>query len=214
MIHEAFYISFATFFATISPLNVSMIFASLTADVQPQERIRTAVKGTLIALIILLTFSVFGDALLGILGITLPAMRIGGGVLLLLIAIKLVFAQPSGASSATKAEQQETVERADLSIFPIATPMIAGPGTMGAIILLMADSGDDLRISLWTVAGMVSVLCLTLLAMLMATQVQRLLGKIGVHVIARVFGVLLAALSMQFILDGLENSVVFKRLIA
>ena len=123
--------AFATFFATIGPLDVAVMYASLTADATPKQRTVMAIRGTVIGTLILLIFAVFGDAILNLFGISLAALRIGGGILLLLIAIDLVFAKPSGASTTTSDETHEAEATTDVSVFPLATPLIAGPGAMG-----------------------------------------------------------------------------------
>jgi multiple antibiotic resistance protein len=203
---ETALVALATFFATIGPLDVAAIFAALTPRNTTRERRAIAVKGTLIATGILMLFVVFGDALLHLFGISLPALRAAGGILLLLIAIDMVFARPSGGVTTTAEENEEATTKNDISVFPLATPLIAGPGTMGATILLVADAeGDAVTIAL-VVACLIAMLAVTCLFMLIAAQVQRLFGITGLHVIARVFGVLLAALAVQFIFDGIATS--------
>ncbi len=178
-------------------------------DHPPKSRTSAALKGTFIAAAILLVFAIFGEATLGLFGISLPALRIAGGILLLLIAIDMVFARPSGGTSATSAEQKEAAAKTDISVFPLATPLIAGPGAMGALVLLMADASTDPVAGAVVVGALAAVLAITLVCMLLAAQLQKLLGQTGVHVIARVFGVILAALAVQFILDGLAESSLF-----
>lgn len=203
---ETALVAFATMFATIGPLDVAFVFASLTADDTPRSRMAAALKGTAISAAILLIFAVFGESVLRLFGISLPALRIAGGVLLLLIAVDMVFARPSGGISTTPDENAEAVAKADISVFPLATPLIAGPGAMGAIILLMADAaGHPLAIAL-VIGALIAVLAITLACLLLTTQLQKLLGRTGVHVITRVFGVILAALAVQFMLDGLAGS--------
>ena len=133
-------LSLATFFATIGPLDVAAIFAALTANSTRQHRRSMAVRGTLIATLILVLFALVGEAVLGSLGISLAALRTAGGILLLLIAIEMVFARTTGGTSTTDEEEREAMSKQDISVFPIATPLIAGPGAMGAAILLMADA--------------------------------------------------------------------------
>jgi len=212
IVAETALVAFATMFATIGPLDVAIVFASLTTGDPPRSRMAAAFKGTAIAAIILLVFAVFGEAVLRLFGISLPALRIAGGVLLLLIAIDMVFARASGGTSTTADENAEAVARADISVFPLATPLIAGPGAMGAIILLMADAaGHPLAIAL-VIGALAAVLAITLACLLLTTQLQKLLGQTGVHVVTRIFGVILAALAVQFMLDGLAGSDLFKLL--
>lgn len=198
-------VAFTTFFATIGPPDVAAVFAALTAGEAPARRRYLAVRATLIAGAILLLFAVFGRAVLEAFGITLPALRVAGGLLLFLIAIDLVFARDSGGVSATSEETAEARERKDISVFPIATPLIAGPGTIGATIVLIADS-DGPTAAVVIVTALCAVLALTCALMLIAPTVQRVLGVTGVHVISRVMGLLLAALAVQFIFDGISAS--------
>jgi multiple antibiotic resistance protein len=203
---ETALIAFTTYFATIGPADVAALFAALTPDNTPAERRAMALKGTLIATVILLSFALFGEALLGLFGISLPALRTAGGILLLLIAIDMVFGRASGGRTTTREENAEATAKHDISVFPLATPLIAGPGAIGATILLVADAqGDRLRIAA-VILVLLGVLLLTFLLMLIATQVQRLLGVTGLHVVSRIVGVLLAALAVQFIFDGIGAS--------
>ncbi len=199
-------VALATFFATIGPLDVVAMFAALTAAETPQHRRSMAVRGTLIASVILVTFALVGEVLLTSFGISLAALRTAGGILLLLIGIEMVFARSSGGTSTTDEEEREAVTKKDISVFPLATPLIAGPGAMGAAILLMANAEGDLTRQATVVASLLAILLLTLAALLLATKIQQLLGVTGMHVVSRVFGVLLSALAVQFIFDGIEQS--------
>lgn len=203
---ETAVIAAATFFATIGPLDVAAMFAVMTGEYTPKERRRTAIRGTVIATVILLVFALLGERMLAGLGISLPALRIAGGILLLLIGIEMVFAMTSGARSTTDEEEIEAATRQDIAVFPLATPLIAGPGAMGAAILLMADASGEWLLQVAVVGALLAMLLLTLLGMLLASQLQRLLGVTGMQAISRVFGVLLSALAVQFILDGIAQS--------
>lgn len=202
----------ATFFATIGPPDVAALFAALTPGNTPAERRAIALKGTLIALVILLAFAAFGDSLLRLFGISLPALRTAGGILLLLMAIDMVFARSSGAVTTTAEENREATAKEDISVFPLATPLIAGPGTMGATILLVADAEGDWAHIMVVIACLVAMLLFTFVLLLLTVQVQRLLGVTGLHVVSRVAGVLLAALAVQFIFDGIADSALFGKL--
>ena len=140
------------------------------------------------------------------LGISLAALRTAGGVLLLLIGIDMVFARSSGGTSTTEDEEREAVSKNDISVFPLATPLIAGPGAMGAAILLMANQEGDLAGQAIVLASLLAILLLTFLSLLLAGRIQGLLGVTGMHVIARVMGVLLTALAVQFMFDGIKQS--------
>ena len=199
-------VAFWTFFATIGPLDVSALFAALTPGNTIQDRRRRALVATLVASGILFFFAFLGDFVLTKLGISLAALRTAGGVLLLLIAIDMVFARNSGGTSTTDEETQEATKKADISIFPLATPLIAGPGAIGAVMLLMADAeGEPTRMVAVSLA-LLAILTLTFVLMLGATQVQRLLGVTGLQVVSRMVGVLLAAMAVQFIFDGVAGS--------
>lgn len=199
-------LAFTTFFATISPLSVSAMYAALTVTASAEERRRMAIRGTLIAATILLGFALLGEYLLSGLGISLAALRISGGILLLLIGIDKVFARSSNGASTSEAEQHEAEIKEDISVFPLATPLLAGPGAMGATILLMADVKGNLGQQVTVIAAMLAILLLTLLTLLFANKLQKMLGVTGMHVVGRVMGVLLAALAVQFILDGIAQS--------
>ncbi len=203
---ETALIAFTTLFATIGPPDVAVVFAALTPNEKPEVRRAVALKGVLIATGVLMTFALFGRTVLDLFGISLAAFRAAGGILLLLIAIDMVFARHSGSTSTTEEENAEAVEREDISVFPLATPLIAGPGAIGATILLVSNADGDLVHHAIVVGVLLGILALTFVLMLIATQVQRLLGVTGLQVVSRVIGVLLAGLAVQFIFDGISNS--------
>jgi len=187
---------------------VAVVYAALTPAHTIASRRRMALRATLVATVILLTFALIGETLLSWLGISLPALRTAGGILLLLIGIDMVFARQSGGVSATRSETREASHRADISVFPLATPLIAGPGAMGAAILLMAGAADW-RHQATVLAMLLLVLALTLVCLLVAVRIQRFLGITGAQVLSRILGVLLCALAVQFVFDGIMASGVF-----
>lgn len=199
-------IAFTTFFITIGPVDVAFMFAVLTAGVSARQRRMMALRGTLIATLILLPFALLGEVALSWLGISLPALRTAGGILLLLIGIDMVFARSSGGVSTTEEEAREARARADISVFPLATPLLAGPGAMGAAILMMSRAGQDWAAQAVVLGAMLLVLLLALVCLLLAMQIQRFLGATGSHVLTRVLGVLLCALAVQFVFDGIAES--------
>jgi len=199
-------LALTTFFATIGPIDVAAIFTALTVHATPEYRRAMAVRGTLIAAVILVAFAFAGELLLASLGISLAALHTAGGILLLLIAIEMVFARSTGVLSTTDEEEREALTKQDISVFPIATPLIAGPGSMGASILLMANARGDLFRQAVVLGSLLAVLAFTAGALLLAGRIQRWLGVIGMHVIKRVMGVLLSALAVQFIFDGIAQS--------
>jgi len=206
MTSETIIIALTTFFATIGPLDVAAMFAVLTADAEPRTRLRLALRGTLYATVILLAFALMGKFILASLGISLAALRTGGGILLLLIGIEMAFARSSGLSSTTEEEEQEAASKPDIAVFPLATPLIAGPGSMGASILLMANVEGQILQQLIVIGCLLTILLFTLISLLIAGKIQSLLGITGLHVIGRILGVLLTALAVQFIFDGIAQS--------
>ncbi len=203
---DTFLLALSTFFATIGPADLILVYAALTERNTQAERRMMALRSVLIATGILLFFAVFGQAMLKLFGITLPALRIAGGVLLLLISIDMVFARHSGGTGTTPEEETEARTRHDISVFPLATPLIAGPGAISAIILLASAEGALTPGWFLVVAAMLVILVLSWLGMLVAIPIQRLLGLTGLAVVSRVVGVLLAALAMQFLIDGIKSS--------
>lgn len=199
-------VSLTTLFATIGPLDVSVVYAALTASESAKRKRQMAVRGSMVASVILVFFAVLGEFLLAGLGISLAALRTGGGILLLLIGIEMVFARSSGSTSTTDEEEQEAMSKLDISVFPLATPLIAGPGAMGAVVLLMANTEGELVLQATVIASILAIILLTLILLFISTKVQQVIGVTGMHVVSRIFGVLLSALAVQFIFDGIAAS--------
>ena len=143
------------------------------------------------------------------LGITLAAMRAAGGILLLLLAIDMVFARPAATSKATFAETSEAEAKEDISVFPLATPLIAGPAALGAAVLLAAEARDSLVAELAVIGALLLVMALQLGLLLVAGRLHAFLGVTGQNVISRIVGILLAALAVQFVFDGIRGSDLF-----
>ncbi len=205
-ITETAIIAMATFFATIGPFDIAAIFAALTTDSTKEHQRIMAIRGILIAAAILLIFAFFGNILLTSMGITLASLSTAGGVLLLLIGIEMVLDREASGLKQTTDEEIESTPKKDISVFPIATPLIAGPGTMGAVILLMANvEGDIIRQGI-VIGSLIIILLVTFLSLILASQIQDFFGVYGMRVISRVMGILLCALAMQFIFDGIERS--------
>jgi multiple antibiotic resistance protein len=209
LVTEALIIAFTTFFATIGPVDVAVVYGALSREMTSDQRRRTAVRAVFLASCLLFAFALFGQILLDRLGISIPALRTAGGILLFLVGLDMVFARHSGVASTTPDEDREARERKDIAVFPLATPLIAGPGAIGAAILLMTNTGGDLYQQLAVMAALGVVLLLTLLLLLVSGQVHRLLGVTGMNVVSRIFGVLLTALAVQFVFDGLKESGLF-----
>lgn len=197
--------SFVVLFIVIDPIGIAPIFAVLTRNHSRQLQRAMAIQGTAIAAGILLLFFFTGENLLQFLGISIPAFRIAGGALLFLLSIDMVVARQSGLRSATASEQEEAIQRHDVSVFPLAFPLIAGPGAI-TTILLMAQSSGDMTSSMGTLVVLLAVLALVLAALLTAPLIKTLLGETGINVISRLLGILLAALATQYIVDGVRAS--------
>jgi MarC family membrane protein len=202
-------VALTSFFATIGPADLTIVFAALTRNSTARQRRAQALRGILIAGAILLFFAVLGQAILSVFGITLPALRTGGGILLLLIAIDMVFARHSGGVGTTSEENEEARQREDISVFPLAMPLIAGPGSISATILSMSNAHGDQLTGALVIGALLVILALTYVAMLAAIPIQRILGVTGLAVVSRIVGILLAALSVQFIFDGVKASGIF-----
>nr|WP_305910235.1 MarC family protein [Methylomarinum sp. Ch1-1]MDP4521348.1 MarC family protein [Methylomarinum sp. Ch1-1] len=185
---------------------MAVAFAALTTESGGKYRLVMALRGTLIAWAILTLFFLAGESLLRSFGISLPALRTAGGILLLLVAIDMVFARSSGATSTTAQETLEAKMRKDISVFPLATPLIAGPATIGSVILLNANAEGDFYQQLCVYGALLAILAFTFLCLITASQIHKLLGVTGMYVIGRLFGVLLSALAVQFIFDGILQS--------
>ncbi|SMQ85938.1 multiple antibiotic resistance protein [Devosia lucknowensis] len=202
---NTFLVAFATLFATVGVADIAFIFAALTKDNTPAQRRIFATRGVLVALGILLFFAVLGNAILDVFGITIPALRTAGGILLLLIAIDMVFARHSGGTGTTDEEEVEARQSHDISIFPLAMPLMAGPGAISAVILLTTGAESTFEFGL-VLAAIIVILALCWLTLLIAIPIQRLLGLTGLSVVSRIVGILLAALAVQFVFDGIRAS--------
>jgi multiple antibiotic resistance protein len=199
---ELFISAFITLFVVIDPVGVMPMFAALTQGAERSYRRRMAFKGTLISFGILAFFAVTGDGLLNLLHISLPAFRIAGGILLFFVAIDMVLVRSSGLSSTTVRETQEAEHRHDISVFPLAIPLIAGPGAITSMILLTGGGDRRLQTVIIILVVMALVLALNWLLLLVSNRLVKLIGVTGSGVISRVLGIVLAALAVQFVLDG------------
>lgn len=198
--------SFTTFFATVGPVEAAVIFAALTPGMAHAERQRIAIRATLIASTILAGSTLAGGPLLRQLGVTIAALQTAGGIILLAIALDMVFAKPTSAFKLTPSEGAEAQRKDDLAVFPLATPLLAGPGAMSAGILLAANAhGDPLELSV-TVGALAAVMGMTLALLLAAHELTRFLGVTAQRVLMRVFGILLAAIAVQALFDGIGAS--------
>jgi multiple antibiotic resistance protein len=201
---ETFGFTLVALLVIVDPVGTAVIFAAMSANNTEAERRRQAIRATVIATVVLLSFALLGGWLLSALGIGLPAMKVAGGVLLFLLAVDMVMGQTF--LRASPAEQQAGAEEHDISVFPLAIPLLAGPGGMTSMVLATQQAeGDPVQLAA-VFAALVVVLVLTLVCLVSAGTVARLLGRTGGHVIGRVLGVLLAALAAQITLEGVRQS--------
>ncbi|MEA1083601.1 MAG: MarC family protein [Sphingomonas sp.] len=202
---ELFVSTLITFFVIIDPLGCAPIYAGLSAGASPIQRRAMAIRAVGVATVILLVFALAGEALLRGLGISLASFRIAGGIMLFLIALEMVFEKRTQRREDRAAKVAHDPEADDVSIFPMAMPMIAGPGSIASVMLLVART-NGIEATLVVLAAMGVILLLTLVALLAAGPLMRLLGARIEAVITRLLGVLLAALAVQFVMDGLQVS--------
>jgi multiple antibiotic resistance protein len=198
---------FVTFLVVVEPIGVIPIFIAMTEGVTERERRRQARKGVAIAAIIFLLFAAGGGAFLRTLDISLDAFRIFGGVLLFLIALEMVFARQSG-SRTTSSEEEEGKRRTDISVFPLAFPFIAGPGALATILLAFGPASHDPMLFGGLLLCVAIALVCTLLTLYLASPIMKLMGVTGANVVNRLFGVILGALAVQYVLDGVRGSLI------
>jgi len=190
--------AFVTIFVVIDPIGLAPMFVAITKGEDAGHRRMVALRSCAIAAVFLTLFGLFGESVLGFVGISMPAFRISGGILLFLTALEMLFERR------TQRRKGQATKADDPSVFPLATPLIAGPGAIATMILLtgQADGVSEL-IAVHLV--MLAVVALVLLFFLAAPLMERALGDTGINVVSRLLGMLLAALSVQFVLDGLAG---------
>jgi multiple antibiotic resistance protein len=197
---------FVVLLVVVEPLSLLPILAGLTQGADDAYRRRMSYKAVGISAVVCLVFALCGGGLLRLLGISVDAFKVGGGILLFLLAIEMVFARPSGARSITPEEDSEAHHRGDISVFPLAFPLIAGPGALAVILLAFAGVPYGSMQFVSQLIVIVLVLGITLGLMLMTGPVMRVVGYTGGAVLGRLLGVLLAALAAQFVMDGIRGA--------
>jgi multiple antibiotic resistance protein len=206
--------AFTTFFAVIGPIDSAVLLATLTPNATRAERRAIALKAVLIATLIVLVFALFGQPILTQLGVTLPALQVAGGIILFMIALEMTLSKRPGPSrlSAKESEEAETkAERhAEITVFPLATPLLAGPGAMTSAIVLAAGTRGDFKLLGAVVVAILAVMLVTLVFLLLAQEIHQLIGVTARKVIVRVFGVLLAAIAVQSIFNGIADTHIFR----
>ena len=193
---------FVALFVVIDPIGMTPLFVALTAGMETRRRRMIAVRACVTAFGLLTVFGLFGDAVLEFIGISMPAFRIAGGILLLLTAFDMLF-ERRAARRQGQAQEEDLTD--DPSVFPLAMPLIAGPGAMATMVLITSDPSIDWTGMLAIHLVMGAVTAVVLILFLFAGILERVLGPTGINLVTRLFGMLLAALSIQFILDGLQE---------
>jgi multiple antibiotic resistance protein len=199
---ELFLDFFVVLFVVVDPIGLSAMFAALVHGESPARQHSYAWRATAIAGAVLVVFALAGDALLRALGVGMPAFQIAGGALLFLLAVDMVFARHSGLRATTVAEQKEAEQRKDIAVFPLAVPLIAGPGALTSVLLMVGEQGGEPLILGTVLMVIAAVLGLVFAALLFATRLKGFLGATGANVIGRLLGIVLAAMAVQFMLDG------------
>jgi multiple antibiotic resistance protein len=201
----ALYITaFVTLFVVVDPIGLAPLFIALTSGMDPAARRRVGLRAVAIAAVLLTLFGLLGDSLLSAIGISMPAFRIAGGVLLFLTALDMLFERRT-----QRREGQHPSQAEDPSVFPLATPLIAGPGALATMILLAGQGSGAWAHVLAVHLVMLAVLAVVYVLFLAASPIERGLGRTGTMVVTRLLGMLLAALAIQFILDGLRGAGLF-----
>jgi len=205
--------AFTTFFAVIGPIDTAVLLASLTPNMTGAERRAISVKAVFIATLIVLAFALFGGPVLAELGVSLAALQTAGGIILFAIALEMTLAKRPGPTTLTAKESAEAENKAEahaeIAVFPLATPLLAGPGAMTSAIVLAAGTQGDLKLLGAVVVAILAVMGVTLMMLLVAQEIHQLIGVTARKVIVRVFGVLLAALAVQSIFNGLAATHLF-----
>ena len=202
---ELFVSALITFFVAIDPPGCAAIYASMTTEATPAQRRIMAFRAIFVSAIILLIFGFFGEALLTAIGVDLASFRIAGGIMLFIIALEMVFEKRTERREDRAQEIIDTPEIEDVSIFPMAMPMIAGPGSIAALMLYIGRA--ETTMEQWVVLAAVGVILIVMLfSMLLAGPLMKIMGQKVETVVTRVLGVILAALAIQFVVDGLKAS--------
>ena len=197
--------AFATAFTIIDPIGMIPLTVSVTAKATPAQRSAIVDQAVLVAAGVILVMGVIGKPLLDSLGITLPAFTIAGGALLFLISVDMLFGRKTGTKQ-TDEEEREGAESSNPAVFPLAVPMIAGPGTIATVLVLVTLAGSDQEKLGIVAAAYACAMAVAWLCMRLSTQILRVIGTTGTHVVTRLFGILLSALAVQFVLNGLAQT--------
>ena len=206
--------AFTTFFAGIGPIDSAVLLTTLTPNATRDVRRAISLKAVAIATLIVLVFALFGQPILNQLGVSLPALQVAGGIILLMIALEMTLSKRPSQAKLTMKESEEAENKAEqhaeITVFPLATPLLAGPGAMTSAIVLAAGTHGDPKLLVAVVLAILAVMLVTLIFLLLAQEIHYLIGITARKVIVRVFGVLLAAIAVQSIFNGITATHIFR----
>ena len=200
---QTFILQFTALFFTIDAIGLVPIFISLTSEYTHQKKVKVIKKGVSTAFAVLLFFALLGTQVLNLFGITIGAFRIAGGILLLILAIELVLDKPEAATST---DPSEDLKKMDISVFPLAVPLLSGPASISMLIMFMKQGEHCFTKQALTMTALFVNMILVLVILYFSTSICRVLGKTGINILNRIFGIILAAMACQFIINGLIDA--------
>ena len=195
---EVFIQAFVLYFVVIDPIGNTPLFMSITQNQSGKDKIRTAVEGIVIATVVLILFSIIGQFILSYLNISLESFRIAGGIILFLIALEMLFNK--------RQERKEKIldlNKDKISIFPLAIPILAGPAAITSVIVIATKYQSDFKLHLISILGLIGVMIITLSLFILLAKSDKFINRNIANIISRVIAIILAALSIQYIVDGL-----------
>ena len=209
-IHEVvtiFIVQFWALFLTIDPIGATPIFISLTAALNEKRRARVADKGVMIAFMVLVFFTLTGSLLLDLFGISLPAFRLAGGILLMILSIEMVLSKSVSSSETVDNSSSVPYSPSDLAVFPISIPLLSGPAAITMLILFIKQSGGDYIKKAIVILALLINMFIVWICLRFSGKICKFLGKTGTNVVTKIFGILLTALACQFIIDGIFEAI-------
>ena len=195
---EVFIQAFVLYFVVIDPIGNTPLFMSITQNQSGKDKIRTAVEGIIVATVVLILFSIIGQFILSYLNISLESFRIAGGIILFLIALEMLFNK--------RQERKEKIldlNKDKISIFPLAIPILAGPAAITSVIVIATKYQSDFKLHLISILGLIGVMIITLSLFILLAKSDKFINRNITNIISRVIAIILAALSIQYIVDGL-----------
>lgn len=201
----ALFYDFVTLLAIVNPIEGAAAFATLTMGDSPKRQAAIALRASIVAFFLLIAFGFAGEFLLNALGISFSAFRIAGGLLLLRVGFNMVFAKDTGTQKLAPDEQNQAVHTDDPSVFPLAIPLISGPGALTTIVTLMSKKHESWVEEVLVVLIALVVMIITFISMRASQSLTKVLGATGINAVGRVMGILVAAISIQLIVDGVQQ---------